>query len=109
MAHLVTPEEVKNMLRIDGDDVDGNLLLMIPAASGAVVNYLKAGARRFLDEAGEVIDGMEVPFEVRAATVILIGIMMRNPDNTVEGDFEQGYLPKPVTALLYPLRDPALA
>ena len=50
-----------------------------------------------------------VPFEVRAATVLMIGHLMRNPDNNVEGAFDRGYLPMPVTALLYPLRDPALA
>ena len=109
MPWLVSLDEVKHMLRIDGDDVDGNMMLMIPAASAAVVNYLKAGASAFIGEDGEVTDPDAVPFEVRAATVLLIGHMMRNPDNDTERAFERGYLPMPVTALLYPLRDPALA
>lgn len=109
MVWLVTPEEVKAMQRIDGDDVDDMLMLLIPAASAAVVNYLKAGADAFIGEDGEVTAPEDVPFEVRAATVIMVGQMMRNPDNDVEEAFRPGYLPRPVTALLYPLRDPAVA
>lgn len=109
MVWLVSVPEVKAMLRIDGDAVDDALSLLIPAASAAVVNYLKSGASAFIGEDGEVTDPNDVPFEVRAATAFLVGQLMRNPDNDVEGAFDRGYLPKPVTALLYPLRDPALA
>jgi hypothetical protein len=43
------------------------------------------------------------------ATILLTGHFYNNPDGDPEHDWEQGYLPRPVTALLYPLRDPALA
>ena len=109
MAWLVSVDEVKAMLRLDGDSHDGLLMLLIPAASGAVLNYLKSGAAAFADDSGSVSDPDAVPFEVRVATVLMIGHLMRDPDNNVEGAFERGYLPMPVTALLYPLRDPALA
>lgn len=109
MAWLVSVDEVKAMLRLDGDDADELLILLIPAASGAVLNYLKTGADAFTDSNGTVTDPNAVPFEVRAATVLMVGHLMRNPDNNVENAFERGYLPMPVTALLYPLRDPALA
>lgn len=109
MALLVSIDEVKAMLRLDGDSHDGLLTLLIPAASGAVLNYLKSGADAFVDASGEAYNLAAVPFEVRAATVLMIGHLMRNPDNNVEGAFDRGYLPMPVTALLYPLRDPALA
>lgn len=109
MVWLVSVDEVKAMQRLDGDDIDTTLMLLIPAASGAVVNYLKSGADAFIGEDGEVTDLEAVPPEVRAATVILVGHMMRNPDSDTEGAFEPGYLPRPVTALLYPLRDPAVA
>lgn len=108
MVQLVSLTEVQNALRIDGDDDDGALYLAIEAASGAVLNYLKAGKDAFMSD-GEIIAGMEVPAEVRIATILLVGEWRRNPDNNVEGAFERGYLPMPVTALLYPLRDPAIA
>ena len=109
MVQLVSPQEVRSMLRIDGDSDDETLLLLIPAASAAVLNYLKSGADAFMGEGGEVMEDASVPFEVRAATVLMVGHLMRNPDNDVEQAFEPGYLPRPVTALLYPLRDPACA
>ena len=40
---------------------------------------------------------------------MLVGHFYKEPDGNTEDAFEQGYLPKPVTALLYPLRDPTLA
>lgn len=107
MVELVSIDDAKVMLRIDGSDHDAMIGFAIEAASGAVINYLKSAARSFVGANGEVY-GI-VPPEVRMATVFLAGVMMRNPDNTVEGDFDQGFLPKPVTALLYPLRDPACA
>lgn len=88
------------------------ITIYIHAASAAVLNYLKSGADSFLDSAGEVItdsndEPVGVPYEVRAAVMILVGYLFRNRD-TNDG-FNAGYLPAPVTALLYPLRDPALA
>ena len=89
-----------------------HLTLKIHAASGAVLNYLKAGAN-FLDTSGEVEvdtsdDPIGVPFEVQAATLLLIGFLYKDRDENANNAFEMGYLPKPVMALLYPLRRPAL-
>ena len=109
MVELVDIDQVKAALRIDHDDEDAILELLIPAASGAVVNYLKDGADGFVDEDGGLIPDAVIPPEVMIATIFLVGVLRRNPDNDTEGAFEQGYLPKPVTALLYPLRRPALA
>ncbi|MNY54474.1 hypothetical protein D3C86_1903520 [compost metagenome] len=58
-----------------------------------------------LDSSGDKI----VRFEVEAAVLILIGHFYKDRDENADGAFDQGYLPKPVTALLYALRDPALA
>lgn len=109
MVQLVSLTEVKHMLKIDGDDDDATLLLLIGAASGAVINYLKSSADQYLGEDGEVLPGAVVPPEIKTATAVLVGQLMRNPDNDVEGAFERGYLPRTVTSLLYPLRDPACA
>lgn len=104
MAQFVGLEEVKMLLRIDGDDDDATLGFLIEAASGAVSNYLKSAADLYLGD-----DPAPVPQEIKFATAFLVGVMRRNPDNEVEGSFEPGYLPPTVVSLLYPLRDPACA
>lgn len=105
---LVTLEETKVALRIDGDDMDATLELQIQAASEAVLEYLKDAAEDFLDEQGAPIAG-EVPARVQWATIALVGYWVRSPDANPDGEFDRGYLPKPITALLYPMRDPTLA
>lgn len=111
---LVTLEQGKEHLRVDFDDEDNDITLKIHAASGAVLNYLKSGADIFLDSNGDLEydssdEPVGVPFEVKAATLLMLGFFYKDRDENSEGAYEQGYLPKPVTALLYPLRDPAFA
>lgn len=118
MTLLVTLQQAKDHLRIDTDDGDADLELKIHGASGAVLNYLK-GANHF---AQQVVDGVPVVdadglpvyttavlFEVQAAVLLLLGYLYKDRDNDKDHEYEQGFLPRPVTALLYPLRDPALA
>lgn len=111
---LVSLQQASNHLRRDASDDDADLLLKIEAASGAVLNYLKDGADAFLDSAGEVMqdsagDPVDVPRVVQAATLLMVGYFYKDRDNDSEHEYEPGYLPRPVTALLYPLRDPTLA
>ncbi len=108
MTMLVTLQEAKDHLRIDMPDEDQDLTLKVHAASGAVLRYLKSSAAAYFDEQGEVIEGA-LPFEVKAATLLMTGYLYRQRDEDTDREFEQGYLPRPVTALLFPLRDPALA
>lgn len=114
---LVTLEEAKYQLMMDHDQDDPYIMLLIQAASAAVVEYLKDGAT-FLDSSGEVPvdsagDPEGVPFQVKAATLILIAEWYKNreaeQDGAIDPQWGYGYLPRPVTALLYPLRDPAMA
>jgi hypothetical protein len=110
---LVTYDQALVHLRADGEDERDDIILKIHAASGVVLNYLKSGAK-FLDEAGQVktdADGnpQGIPYEVQAATLLMLGYLYKDRDENANGAFEQGFLPKPVTALLYPLRDPAFA
>lgn len=105
---FITLEEAKAQLRVDTDTDDIDIELKIHAASGAVRNYLKASADVYFDEGGSVIPEA-VPFEVKAATQIMLGYLYKDRDEDPSGAFEQGFLPRPVTALLYPLRTPALA
>ncbi|RYF63597.1 MAG: phage gp6-like head-tail connector protein [Comamonadaceae bacterium] len=116
---LVTLEQAKDHLRIDTDAADADLTLKIHAASGAVLTYLK-GANRFVqavdadgdpvvDEEGEPVYTEQVIFEVQAATLLMLGYLNKDRDGDGDDQFEPGFLPNPVTALLYPFRTPTLA
>jgi hypothetical protein len=118
---LVTLAQAKARLRIMHDAEDDDLSDMIRAASAAVMNYLHVTAEAFTDSEGAVVsssssdsesevadDGITVPWEVQTAVLMLVGVMARDRDSVDSKDWEHGYLPKPVIALLYPLRDPAL-
>jgi hypothetical protein len=110
--NLVSLQHVKSSLKIESSDWDSLLdSIYIPAASRAVINYLKSAADTLLDldSGGNIPADFEVPEEIRMATIILVGYWFRNTDSDPDKEFEQGFLPRPVTALLYPLRDPALA
>lgn len=116
---------------------DPDLALKIAGASAAVLNYLKGyrnlWEREYLaDTAGFPLltpTGKPIPVEdsngdpvyvidsngdriivdaVRSATLLMLGFLWRDRDENADGAYEQGFLPKPVTALLYPLRDPAV-
>jgi hypothetical protein len=105
---FITIEEAKRHLRIDDDaDVD-DVELKAMAATGAVRNYLKSGADAYFDQSGVLMPDA-VPYVVKAATLLMLGYLYKDRDEDSAGAYEQGYLPKPVTALLYSLRSPAFA
>lgn len=123
---LVTLEQAKAHLLVDFEEADNDITLKISAASGAVLNYLKTRKKLYrveVDEDGyEVLDSQGDPIyirdsqgdrivrdEVKHATLILLGIFFRDRDGVEAKDWAPGFLPAPVTAILYPLRDPALA
>lgn len=113
MAMLVSLQQAKDHLRVDNSAEDNDLTLKIHAASAAVLNYIRNGADVFTDSSGEpVLDSNDspigIPYEVQAATLLMIGYLWRMRDNNEDGEFDMGYLPKPVMALLYPHRVPSL-
>lgn len=120
---LITTDQALLQIR-GGDEVnEDELQEVVDAASAMVLNYLKSASPYVpeLDSAGDpVVDSNDDPVytevvrpEVQQATKMLVGYLWRNRDEGGEGSFrpifERGYLPMPVTAILYPLRDPALA
>lgn len=113
MVMLVSLAQAKEHLRVDDADNDNDLILKIHAASAAVLNYIRNGADVFTDSSGEpIVDSngnpIGIPYDVQAATLLMIGYLYRMRDNNEDGEFEMGYLPKPVTALLYVYRVPSL-
>lgn len=102
MTDYTTLEELKPALRIDHEDDDTMLEILIKASSQLVSEYLK-------DSAPESDYPAEVPERVRLATIMLVGYFYRNPDADPEKAFDPGYLPAPVQSILYPLRKPTIA
>lgn len=119
----VTLERGKQHLNMDHDLDDVLITAYIGAASGAVKNYLKSASPYeverdsnddpILDSSGDptyVVDSNDdkvVKYEVQAAVLLMLGFLYKDRDENPDQAFAQGYLPKPVTALLYPLRTPA--
>lgn len=114
MTALVSVAQAKARLLFDHDYDDADFELMIAGASAAVLTYLKLERDAYADSSGNIPedsngDPIGVPEEVQNATLILVGIMKRDPSGAQMKDWEYGYLPMPVTALLYPLRTLTLA
>lgn len=121
---LITVQEAKDHLQVDHDDSDAEILAMVSEASGAVLNYLDGApiGQPVRDEQGVVMrdtddevvylrdsnDDLVIRYEVQAATKLMVGYLFRLRDEDEKREYEMGYLPRPVTALLYPLRSPAV-
>lgn len=121
----VTLARAKQHLNMDHDEDDNLIEVYVQAASGAVKNYLKSASPYeverdsnddpILDSSGDPIyvvdssDDKVVSYPVQAAVLLMVGFLYKDRDENPDQAFQQGYLPKPVTALLYPLRKPALA
>ena len=111
MVMLVGLNEAKAQLQVDHSDQDAHIRFLISAASGSVLNYLKRDLTD-IDSDGELETDSEgvivMEDEVSMAVLFLVGELFRNRDDGGSAGWSMGYLPPVVTALLYPLRDPAL-
>lgn len=123
---LVTLEDAKHHVYATTHNDDDDLITTyIQASSAIVINYLKTKRNIYepeYDENGDIekdSNGNLVPaidssgqksirFEVKAAVLIMVGILYRDRDGAEMQKWQTGYLPGPVTSLLYPLRDPAM-
>ena len=113
MVMLVSLAAAKEHLRVDDSDNDNDLTLKIHAASGAVLNYIRNGADLFTDSAGDpILDSNDnpigIPYEIQAATLLLLGYLYKNRDSDPDKAYGHGMLPNDVTALLYVYRVPSL-
>lgn len=115
---LVALATARSWVRLDTTDDDAILEAVITSASDLVVNYLGAEALErllLLDSNGLIpedsngVIAVDVPGAVLGAVRYLVAWIYRNRDADPDEAFAPGYLPAPVTAMLYPLRDPALA
>jgi hypothetical protein len=96
---LASVEQARARLRLDADFPEADIELALAGASEAVMSYLKYPANYETNTA---------PPNVVNAVLLLAGIFLRDPDGVeAASNWEQGYLPHAITALLYPLRDPA--
>jgi hypothetical protein len=108
---LVTLDDAKERLRIVHNAEDVDLEMMIEQASAAVMNYLGRPLDYYDQAASSESDADTVtvaPAEVKLATLLLVGILARDRDGVESKDWGHGYLPRPVMAFLYPLRDPVM-
>jgi len=102
MSMLVTRQQVADHLRIDdATDEANDLDLKIYAASAAVLDYIEMELADFgdSDSDGEI----EVPYQVQAAVMLLVGDMHRYRD-AGSPQYNVATLPPSVCALLYPLK-----
>lgn len=131
---LITLEQAQQNLRIEpggsgGNADDADLTLKIEAASCAIATYVKRTDSLYipeLDSSGQIVrdsSGYPVPAldssgvatvrpDVQAACLLLVGTYYKQreaeQDGAIDPQYGYGYLPRPVVALLYPYRDPAL-
>jgi hypothetical protein len=121
----VSLQRAKQHLNMDHDQDDVLIEAYIGAASEAVKNYLKSASPYeverdsnddpMVDSSGDpiyVVDSSgdkQVKYAVQAATLLQLGFLYKDRDENANNAYDIGYLPRPVTALLYPLRTPALS
>lgn len=109
MIPLVTVDQIKARLKFDHDADDDDLAQLALACSKLVLNYLKVSSDFYESSNSTESEPGTVPDEVQAATIYLVGVLLRDPSGSEMDKWKLGYLPMPVIAMLYPLRDPALA
>lgn len=107
--NLVTLAEVKGTLKFDETTIDdARISFLIGAASLSILRYIRSTGAEYRNTNGDIVPG-NVEDDIKHATIMLIGIMDRNPDANEGGIFKSDYLPANIESLLHSRRDPALA
>jgi hypothetical protein len=106
---IVTREQVQNALRMSADDGDigDDLAAKISQAEDIVLDYLKFPAE------AAYWDSETAPERVKSAIIMVVGCLLDEYENSNEllSGLQGGpqSLANPIVALLYRLRDPAIA
>lgn len=108
MINLVTLDEAKEHLRVDHDADDSDIKLKIAGVSAIIIDYIKDGVKKIIDENGQPIESMELN-RVKIAVLLLLGILYKDRDSEFMNQWQLGFLPDSVTALIYSLRTPTVA
>ncbi|MBN3756064.1 phage gp6-like head-tail connector protein [Paraburkholderia sp. Tr-20389] len=98
---IVTIDQAKVWLRVDGTAMDADIELAIAGATASVYAYLKRPE--------PYSESDPAPANVVQAIVLLAGMFIRDPDIADASSWQAGYPPSPVVSILYPLRDPAIS
>jgi Phage QLRG family, putative DNA packaging. len=112
-VYLCTVAEAKWQIGIDHDLDDAAIESLIAAASGAIINYLKSDADRYLTSSGNLATDTSTTdppdFEpVRNATIMLTEVFYNDRNGGPSTEWPRGYLPNKITSQLWQLRKPAL-
>lgn len=127
--NLITLDEARAHLMVDHCEDDDDIERKLQEASAAVLTYLDGApiGQPERDEQGAIVrdedgqveyqreaDGtLIIRYEIKASVKLLLGELYKNREAEQDGDvssqYGYGYLPRPVVALLYPLRKPAFA
>ncbi len=100
---LITLTQAKRHLRITYSDEDDAILEKADHASAIVRDYLNRDDLEWTEASnGETPVMSDAPFEVQAAVLMMLDVLWdaRGGDDLEYGQAD-GYLPKPVTAILH--------
>lgn len=106
---IVTLAQAKARTRVDSNDEDDDLALMLAGAEAAVLGYLKVESLDELAIGSPAVLPQRVTDVVTNAVLVMFAYMYKDRDNDENREYDMGYLPRPVIAMLYPLRDPSVA
>ena len=101
MAALVSLDRIKRHLYVDGSEHDADLADRAEEATAIVVDYLKTPNHGWTVET--------VPANVRAAVLLVAADLWERRGTGMKAGGEETGLTATVKALLYRMRDPAMA
>lgn len=101
--NFVTVVEAKQGLHFDVEatEDDAQFTMLIAAASERVAAYIGSRISEVTDADKKATDP-----RLKVATIMLVGYLYNAPDQGTDDSYERGTLPKPVSSILYQLRDP---
>lgn len=110
---LATLDQALAHLREDDEANIPDIELKLLAASECILEYVKAQPGQWMDSSGVYPQDSAgryttIPWNVNAATLVLLGILYKNRDGKSDEALSPGKLPMSVTSLIYSKRMPTL-